>query len=83
MALPIQDVYHVMQAISATEAAPMVRVPSSDPALIMKVLDLGAYRGHLSLGDTAEEAAGFVNASSYPPVGTLIWACAWHAICGP
>lgn len=65
----IQDVYHVMQAISATEAAPMVRVPSSDPALIMKVLDLGAYGVICPLVDTAEEAADFVNASSYPPVG--------------
>lgn len=65
----IQDVYHVMQAISATPAAPMVRVPGLDPALIMKVLDLGAYGVICPLVNTAEEAAEFVNASSYPPKG--------------
>ena len=65
----IQDVYHVMQAISATDAAPVVRVPGLDPALIMKTLDLGAYAVICPLIDTAEEAAAFVDASSYPPMG--------------
>lgn len=65
----IQDVYHVMQAISATEAVPLVRVPSIDPALIMKTLDLGAYGLICPLVDTAEQAAALVDASSYPPEG--------------
>ena len=32
----------MLQAVSQTDTSPVVRVPSNDPAVIMKALDLGA-----------------------------------------
>lgn len=65
----IQDVYPIMQAISATDAVPMVRLPCLDASMIMKVLDLGAYGIICPLINTSEEVAQMIAASSYPPVG--------------
>lgn len=59
----------MMQALSATPATPLVRVPSTDAALIMKLLDAGAYGVICPMVDTAEQAADFVAATRYPPHG--------------
>lgn len=59
----------MLQAISATPAAPFVRVSGLDSREIMKLLDYGAYGLICPLIDTAEEAAEFVAASTYPPKG--------------
>lgn len=65
----VQTVIGMLQAISATPATPMVRVPASDPAIIMKVLDAGAYGVICPLVESAAQAALFVGAACYPPLG--------------
>jgi len=66
----ISDMIPMLQAISATHATPFVRVPSNDPATIMKALDAGSYGLICPLVNSADEARAFVSASSYPPLGT-------------
>jgi 4-hydroxy-2-oxoheptanedioate aldolase len=64
------DCVPMLQAIGQTDAVPLVRVPSHDPAMMMKVLDAGARGVIVPLVNTAEEAARAVAACRYPPVGT-------------
>jgi 4-hydroxy-2-oxoheptanedioate aldolase len=59
----------MLQAISTTNTVPLVRVPFLDPAIIMKILDAGAYGIICPLINTAEDAARFVDACRYPPQG--------------
>ena len=63
------DVWPMLQGISQTDTVPVVRVPWNDPAMLMKVLDAGAYGVIVPLVNTAEEAAAAVAACRYPPVG--------------
>lgn len=59
----------VVGAIERGGAVPFVRIGWSDPATVMRVLDLGA-RGVISpMVDTAEDAARFVRFCRYPPLG--------------
>lgn len=64
------DLVHILQAISTSEAMPLVRVPSSDASLVMKVLDAGAYGIICPSVDTAEICQELVSACRYPPLGT-------------
>lgn len=59
----------LMQAISTTETIPLVRVPWNDPAVIMKVLDLGAYGVICPMIEDRADAESFVRACRYPPQG--------------
>jgi 4-hydroxy-2-oxoheptanedioate aldolase len=59
----------LLQAVSAGPATPMARCPSADPATIGKLLDAGAYGIVCPSVDTVEQAAAFVRACRYPPVG--------------
>lgn len=59
----------MLQAISATPAIPLVRAPSRDQEAIMHLLDAGAYGVVCPMISTADEAAEFVAACRYPPVG--------------
>jgi len=59
----------MLQAISTTRTVPLVRVPWLDPAIIMKVLDAGAYGVICPMINSAAEAAAFVAACRYPPAG--------------
>lgn len=59
----------MLQAISAQAATPMVRVPALDGAVIMKMLDAGAYGVICPMIDSAEQAAQLVAACRYPPTG--------------
>ena len=65
----MSDLLAMLQAVSQTDTTPVVRVPSSDPATIMKALDFGAYAIIVPLVNTAEEAAKAVAACRYPPTG--------------
>src|SRR6516164_8223580 len=65
----MNDVGPLLQAISQTDTAPVVRVAWNEPAAIMKALDLGAYGIIVPLVNTAEEAVMAVAACRYPPVG--------------
>lgn len=59
----------MLQAISATPAVPLVRVPDLQPARIMHLLDAGAYGIICPMISTAEQAACLVSACRYPPTG--------------
>jgi len=58
-----------LQAVSTTEAVPIVRVPWNEPVFIQWVLDAGAYGVIIPLVNTREEAARAVGACRYPPAG--------------
>ena len=59
----------MFQAIRAGGAAPITRVLSNDPFLIMKALDAGSWGVIVPLVNSAEDAAGAVSACRYPPQG--------------
>ena len=67
--LDFSDALPMLQAISATPATPLVRVPSLDPARIMHLLDAGAYGVICPMISTPEQAAALVAACRYPPKG--------------
>ena len=58
-----------LQALSATAAAAVVRVPWNDPVYIKRVLDLGVDGIMVPSVSTAEEARAAVAACRYPPRG--------------
>lgn len=64
-----QAMVTMLQAISTTDAVPMVRVPWLEAGIIMKSLDAGSYGVICPMINTAEEAARFVGYCSYPPLG--------------
>ncbi|MEV8467632.1 aldolase/citrate lyase family protein [Fluviibacterium sp. DFM31] len=64
-----QEALHMLQAISATPAVPLVRVPDLDPAKIMHLLDAGAYGIICPMISTPEQAETLVAACRYPPFG--------------
>lgn len=59
----------MFQALSSTPAVPMARVARNDPALIMQLLDAGAYGIICPMVSTREQAQDFVHACRYPPFG--------------
>jgi 4-hydroxy-2-oxoheptanedioate aldolase len=59
----------IFTAISTTDAAPLVRVPSNDAGHIGRALDAGAYGVICPMVDTAQDCARFVAACRYPPAG--------------
>src|SRR5919199_2808247 len=59
----------MFQAIRAEGVAPITRVLSNDPFLIMKALDAGAWGVIVPLVSSAEDAARAVAACRYPPRG--------------
>ena len=60
---------HLLQAAAATPAAPIVRIPSNEPVLFKKTLDLGASGIMVPWVLNAEEAKAAVAAMRYPPDG--------------
>ena len=63
------DAVRMFTAISTTDTVPFVRVPWNDPAIIMKVLDAGAYGVVVPLINTRADAEQAVAACRYPPEG--------------
>src|ERR671910_1201833 len=59
----------MFQVIRGGGAAPITRVLSNDPFLIMKALDAGAWAVIVPLVNSAEDAARAVSACRYPPRG--------------
>lgn len=59
----------LMQAISATPATPIMRVPWNDPVYIKRALDIGAQGIIIPSVDTADQAKAAVAACRYPPAG--------------
>ena len=80
----MSDLLPMLQAVSQTDATPVVRVGWNDTATIMKALDLGAYAIIVPLVNTAEDAAKAVAACRYPPTGCALPArCARSNTAGP
>jgi 4-hydroxy-2-oxoheptanedioate aldolase len=69
-AVDYKDLLPMLQAISITDATPIVRVPWNDPAIIGRVLDAGAYGVICPMVNTRAEAEAFVRACRYAPQGT-------------
>lgn len=63
------DALRLLQVLSTTPAAGVVRVPSSDSELIGRVLDFGASAIMAPTINNAEAAECFVRALRYPPEG--------------
>ncbi len=59
----------MLQALSATPTVPIVRVPWNDAAVIMHVLDAGAYGIICPMINNRAEAEKLVAACRYAPVG--------------
>lgn len=68
-ALDYGDALAMLQAIRASTATPMVRVPWRDPGYIMKALDAGAMGIICPMVNTRAEAEEFVSYLRYPPQG--------------
>jgi 4-hydroxy-2-oxoheptanedioate aldolase len=64
------DLRHMLPAISTTDTTPIVRVAGHDPAVIMKVLDVGAMGVIVPLVNNRAEAEAVISACRYPPLGT-------------
>ncbi len=58
-----------MAAIESSGAVPFARVPWNDPAVLMRVLDLGVRGVICPMVDSADDARAFVRACRYPPEG--------------
>jgi 4-hydroxy-2-oxoheptanedioate aldolase len=65
----LTDGLAIMQAISATPAAALMRVPWNDPVYVKRALDLGAEGLMFPSIGSAEAAAAAVAACRYPPAG--------------
>lgn len=59
----------MLQAISTTAAAPLVRLAWNDPAAVMRALDAGAWGVICPMVNNRAEAEAFVGACRYPPRG--------------
>ncbi len=68
-ALDYSNLLPMFQAMRASGATLMARVPWNEPGIVMKALDAGAYGIICPMVNTAEEAARFVNYLRYPPLG--------------
>lgn len=68
-AIDYGQAFHMLQAISTSPATPLARVPWNEPALMMKLLDAGAYGLICPMVNSRREAEAFVAACRYPPDG--------------
>jgi len=59
----------MLQAISTTNAVPLVRVSHNSGWMIQKLLDMGAYGVICPMIDTRRDCEAFVKAMRYPPRG--------------
>lgn len=59
----------MLQAISTTDAVPVVRASWNDPVSIMRALDAGAYGIICPMVNNRAECETFVGACKYPPAG--------------
>jgi 4-hydroxy-2-oxoheptanedioate aldolase len=63
------NLQHMLQALSATPATPVVRMPANMPVYIQRSLDLGAYGIVVPLVNTRAEAEAVVQSVRYAPAG--------------
>jgi 4-hydroxy-2-oxoheptanedioate aldolase len=65
-----QQMVTMLQAVSATDVTPLVRVPWNEPGIIGKSLDAGARGVIIPMVNTVAEAERAVSACRYAPAGT-------------
>src|SRR5215470_1833458 len=73
------DVNGILAGIAAVRqggAAPLVRVPFGDFALVSRVLDFGAEGIIAPMINTPADARAFAGAAKFPPIGERSWG--WH-----
>jgi 4-hydroxy-2-oxoheptanedioate aldolase len=68
-ALDYSHALPMLQAMRASGAVLMARVPWLEPGIVMKLLDAGAYGVICPMVNTPEQAAEFVSYVRYPPLG--------------
>lgn len=71
------DLPVMAQVMRGAGTAPIVRVPSNDPAHIMRALDCGAAGVVVPLIGSAAEARAAVEPCRFPPTGTRSWGPMW------
>jgi len=64
-----QAMVAMLQAMRCSDVTPLIRVPSLDPAAIMKALDAGAHGIVCPMINTRAEAETLVSCVRYPPAG--------------
>ena len=67
-----QSSISMLQALSNSNSVPMVRVPWSEPGIIMKMLDLGIMGIIAPMINTKEDCENFVSYCYYPPIGQRV-----------
>jgi 4-hydroxy-2-oxoheptanedioate aldolase len=67
--LSAENIEHMVIAAELAGVTPIVRVVSSEPAEILKVMDRGAHGVHVPQVNSKEEAQQVVHAVKYPPAG--------------
>jgi 4-hydroxy-2-oxoheptanedioate aldolase len=65
----LESVLAQLQAVAASPATPVVRVPANDPVVLKQVLDLGAQNVLVPMVSSADDARAAVAAVRYPPRG--------------
>lgn len=66
----IESVLPLVQVIELSGCAPLVRLPSNDPVLALRVMDAGAHGIIVPHVSSPEEAEQAVRSVRYPPHGT-------------
>ena len=69
----VAGILHAVAAIRQGGAAPMVRVPLNDFALVSRALDFGAEGVIAPMINTAADARAFAAAAKFPPLGERSW----------
>ena len=59
----------MLQALSSGQSTPMVRVPWSEPGIIMRMLDLGMLGIIAPMINSKQDCERFVSYCYYPPIG--------------
>ena len=67
--MDMAEVQHMLMAVNASDAVPIVRIPSSDPVFIQRSLDIGALGIIVPLLRSPDQARQVVRATRYPPEG--------------
>jgi len=65
----ILDAVSLMHAVQGSACAPLIRVPTNDPVVLKRVLDIGVAGVMVPSVNTAAEATAAVSACRYPPKG--------------
>jgi 2-keto-3-deoxy-L-rhamnonate aldolase RhmA len=65
----ILDAVSLMHAVQGRPCAPLIRVPTNDPVILKRVLDIGVAGVMVPAVNTAAQAMAAVSACRYPPNG--------------